>query len=152
MTPKVSKEPKAKQSPAKSSKKKGATAVNPQVRFLWTCIECSLAGKEGGGAGVSVLPGIWDLSPRMAHAYLDYIQIDFAAVAEKLNIRKETANKRFSRLKIFMRNMDSMDEESEDEGLKDEEVKTEKKTPPETDLNDLDDLVSPPFKLEPLEN
>ncbi|CAI7594971.1 hypothetical protein N7533_004600 [Penicillium manginii] len=129
MTPKVSKEPKAKQSPAKSSKKKGATAVNPQVRFLWTCIECSLAGKEGGGAG-----------------------IDFAAVAEKLNIRKETANKRFSRLKIFMRNMDSMDEESEDEGLKDEEVKTEKKTPPETDLNDLDDLVSPPFKLEPLEN
>ncbi|KAJ5980762.1 hypothetical protein N7481_008060 [Penicillium waksmanii] len=121
MAPKVPKEsPKLKKSPVKSPKppkspkKKGPALVDPQVLFLWTCIECSTAGKEGGGAG-----------------------IDFAAVAEKLNIRKSAANKRFSRLRISMKARESKDKESKDDELKDEQLK-----------DDLEDSDLPPFKKE----
>ncbi|KAJ5398013.1 hypothetical protein N7509_006126 [Penicillium cosmopolitanum] len=107
MAPKVPKElPQLKKSPVKSPKplkppnspkKKDPALVDPQVLFLWTCIECRTAGKEGGCFG-----------------------IDFAAVAGKLNITNSAANKRFSRLRISMKARESKDEQLKDEELKDD--------------------------------
>lgn len=63
------------------------------------------------------------------YTYSD-IQIDFAAVAGKLNITKSAANKRFSRLRISMKARESKDEQLKDEELKD----------------DLDDSEMPQFE------